>query len=336
MLSTLFYRWLLKIAPGTFRRDYTMQALQDFQQCCSDAYLKRGSFGVLALWPPLFGEAVIGLLAEHVSESFGRKQPMLPTCRRSMVATFSAFVLFTIACSALARIADPRVPFDAVGRIHPEIAIAFTIVISCLNIALLIIVLGGLPVLFTAVKHAIPGGANQVMKLFVIKPGQALLMLLASLLLAICFVGYILVTEFFFGSPFHLVTNDLPPLLLAFGFITIIGVITLFVFVILAITSSLSLAVLRSEFSEGLLRISLATIALLALMMGVATLAATLWMIRLWMAAPQFAASASGLGNGQTAWVIAIIVSMALSTLVAAGAFVSGMKASKMREIGFD
>lgn len=336
LLSLLLYSWLLKLAPGEFRRDYTIPALQDFQRCCSDAYRERGSLGVLSLWPLLFGETLIGLLAEHLSEIFGRKH-MLPTMRRSMIATFSAFVLFMIAYSALGHIADPRAPFDAVGRSHPEIAIAYTILAYSGEIALLAIVLGGLPILFTAVKHAIPGGPLSVVKLFIIKPKQAFLLLAAALLITICFLAYLLATQYIFGSPPCTPTNGCvagqPPLLIALGFIAIIAGIALFVFVILAITASFSLAVLRSEFSEELLRFELVPIALLTLIMGVGTLAASIWLIRLWMDTPQFAASSSGLGYGQTAWVVAIIAAMALATLVAAGAFVSGMKACAMREI---
>jgi hypothetical protein len=51
----------------------------------------------------------------------------------------------------------------------------------------------------------------------------------------------------------------------------------------------------------------------------------------LWVDAPQFAASGSGLGKGQTAWVIAIIAAMAVSTVVTAGAFTSGLRASQIR-----
>jgi MFS family permease len=335
-LSMFLYRYLLKLAPGAFRRDYTQSALQDFQQCCSDSYRERGPLGVLALWPLLFGEAVIGLLAEHLSEIFGRKRPMLPTMRRSMIATFGAFVLFMLAYIALGRTADPSAPFEAVGRIYPQIGIAHTILAYSGDITLLAIVLGGLPILFMAMRHAIPGGPRNVVKLFVIRPKQALLLLGAALLITICFLGYLLATQYIFGPPQCTSTNGCvagqPPLILALGFAAIISVITLFVFVILAITASLSLAVLRSEFSEGLLRFSLVPVAILAMVMGVATLAATVWLIGLWILAPQFAASGSGLGYGQTAWVVAIIAAMALATLITIGAFGSGLKASRTRE----
>lgn len=204
-----------------------------------------------------------------------------------MIATFSAFVLFIIAYTALGHTADPRAPFDAVGRIHPEIAIAYTIVAYSGDIALLAIALGGLPILFTAVKRALPDGPRNVLKLFVMKPKHALLLLGAALLITICFLSYLLATEYIFGSPAtpcpppNQCLFEQPPLMVLLNLVAIIGVITVFVFVILAITASLSLAVLRSEFSKGLLRFALVPIAILALMMGAATLSATVWVIRL-------------------------------------------------------
>jgi len=59
--------------------------------------------------------------------------------------------------------------------------------------------------------------------------------------------------------------------------------------------------------------------------------ATAIWTIRLWIDAPQFAASASGLGNGQTAWVIAMIAAMSISTVITVGAFTSGLRASLVR-----
>jgi hypothetical protein len=334
-LSLLLYRWLLSLGPVAFRRDYGASALQDWRQCCRDAYQKQGLPGVLRLWPGLLGETVPGLLAEYWTEFFGRKRSMLPTIRRSMIAAFWAFILFLLAYTALGRTADPSAPFEAVGSVHPEIGVAHSIVASSGSIALLVIVLGGLPILFTAVKHAMPGGPRSVVKLFVMKPKQALLLLGTALLITVGFLGFLLATQYIFGPPPCTSTNGCvvgqPPLLLALGFAAITGGLTLLIFVILAITASLSLAVLRSEFGTGMLRFALVPIGLLALTMATATVASAIWTIRLWVDAPQFAASGSGLGNGQTAWVIAIIAAMAVSTVVTAGAFTSGLRASLLR-----
>jgi hypothetical protein len=257
---------------------------------------------------------------------------MLPTIRRSMVTTFGAFVLFLFAYTAFGRAADPVAPFNAVGRIHPEVALSYALVAYGGEIALLALVLGGLPILFTAVKQAIPGGPRSVVKLFLIKPKQVLFLLGAALVITVCSLGFLLVTQYIFGPPACTATNGCiagqPLSLSLLSFAILIGGITLGVFIVLAISTSLSLAVLRSEFGSGMLRFALVPIGIIALAMVTTTVAAAIWTIRLWIDAPQFAASGSGLGDGQTLWLIAIIASMAVSTVVTIGAFTSGLRAS--------
>jgi hypothetical protein len=191
---------LLCLGPAAFRRDYGVAAQQDFRQCCRDAYQHQGSFGVLRLWPGLLGETIPGLLAEYWIECFGRRRPILPPIRHSLVITFWAFVLFLFAFTALMRIADPVAPFDAVGRSHPEIALTYALFAHSGAIALLTSLLGGLPLLFTAVKRAFADGPTGMLKLFLIKPKQALLLLGVGLLFTLCFVGYLLGTAYLFGS----------------------------------------------------------------------------------------------------------------------------------------
>ncbi len=334
-LSLALYRWLLKLGPATFRRDYGVPAVQDFRQCCRDAYEEQGTFGVVRLWPGLLGETVTGLLAEYWSELFGRKRPMLPTIRRSMVATFGAFVLFLFAYAAFGHTVDPVAPFEAVGRIHPEVALSYTFVAYSGEIALLALVVGGLPMLFIAVKQSIPGGPKRVIKLFLLKPKQALYVLGVAVLITVFTLGFLLTTQYIFGPPPCTATNGCiagqPLLLMMLGFAVIVGGITLGVFVVLVICTSLSLAVLRSEYSKGMQRFALIPMGIIALAMATTTIAASIWTIRLWIDAPQFAASGSGLGDGQIVWVIAFIATMVVSTVVTVGAFTSGVRASLSR-----
>lgn len=334
-LSVRIYQWLLSLGPAEFRREYGELAAQDFRQCCLDAYRQHGVYGVLSLWPALFGEAIFELLLEYLFpyayEGMGH---MLHTIRRSMIATFCASILFFVACGALGHTADPSAPFDALGRLYPAIGIAYSIVNYSFDIALLAIVLGGLPILFTAVKHALARGPRNVVKLFIIKPKYALRLLGVSVLLTLGSLGFLLTTEFIYGPPSCTPANGCvvgqPWFVIAGGFVAIFAVVILIFFVILAITSSLSLAVLRSEFNRGLLRFTLVPIGVITLCMSVATFAATFWLVAIWVVAPQFAASNAGLGYGQTEWVAAFIASMALATLVSLGAFVSGLRASRV------
>lgn len=254
---------------------------------------------------------------------------MQQTVRRSMITTFCAFILFGVGYMVIGRVADPVEPFNAVARLHPVIGVAFKIFTYGGVLAFLVIVLGGLPILFTAVKRAIPGGLRGILRLFVIRPKLALKLLGAALLIAACSMGFLLATEAVFSPPQPctpgICVTSQPLILIILGFAAILGVVALFVFLILAIATSLSLAVLRSEFSEAMLRFALLPVAITTLTMACATLAAAFWVVSLWIAAPQFAASSVGLGNGQTAWVIAVVLSMTLATTLSASALRNGL-----------
>lgn len=254
---------------------------------------------------------------------------MQQTVRRSMITTFCAFVLFGVGYIAIGRVADPVEPFNAVARLHPVIGIAFKIFTYGGVLAFLVMLLGGIPVLFTAVRRALPGGLRGILRLFVIRPKPALKLLVASLLIAACFLGFLLATEAIFSPPQActpgICVASQPLIVIILGFAAILGVVALFVFIILAMATSLSQAVLRSEFSEAMLRFALLPVAITTLIMACATLAAAFWVASLWIATPQFAASGAGLGNGQTVWVIAIVLSMTFATTLCATALRNGL-----------
>lgn len=247
---------------------------------------------------------------------------MQQTMRRSIVTTFCAFMLYLVGYTAIGRITDPRPPFDAVARLYPAIGISFSIFSYTGSLALLVIVLGGLPILFVAVKRALPGGLRSILRLFIIRPKQALKLLGAALFISVCSLGFLLVTEAIFSPAQQCVPGvcvaSLPLIVLILGYAAILCAVTLIVFVILAIITSLSQAVLRSEFSRAMLRFALFPITLTTLIMGCATITAAFWIVSLWIVAPQFAASSAGLGGGPTAWVIAIVLSMACATILSA------------------
>src|SRR5215469_2696297 len=66
--SIRLYRWLLRLGPESYRRQYGDLTLQLFQACCWDAYRRRGTRGVLLLWLPLLSDGVAQMLAEQFSQ----------------------------------------------------------------------------------------------------------------------------------------------------------------------------------------------------------------------------------------------------------------------------
>ncbi|MGI8857613.1 MAG: hypothetical protein ACR2JW_17905 [Thermomicrobiales bacterium] len=102
--------------------------------------------------------------------------------RSSEIAIFCAFVLFGAAWLAVLQVRDPLPDWLGIVRLHPEIRTAFVAAQIAGIVALLAVVVGGLPMLYTMLKQAITGGNARVRRpllvlvlAFVVLPGYAAL-----------------------------------------------------------------------------------------------------------------------------------------------------------------
>jgi hypothetical protein len=331
-LSLRLYRWLLSVGPTTYRTEYEEPTLQVFRQCCRDAYRQRGTVGVMRLWLPMFSEAIFGMIAEHFSvlhHAYERIGQMLPTMRRSMISTLCAFIFFGVAYIFLMRVTDPRAPLDAAANGHPTIRISFAIINWSAKIAFLVIALGGLPILFSALKQAFVEKRGNFLSLFAIRPKQLLLLIGETFALEIGFFAFLLIVQYLSGAPLpqHLTAPAEP-----FLIVEQLVIITLFTFSILAVPLFISQAILRTEFSARILRYALVLMSIATLAMGIACIATITWMISLWIQAPEIAAS-QGLGLaglrgnvGGSEGVVIAVVMMALAAIVGTFAIRRGIR----------
>ncbi len=330
--SVRIYQWLIRMGPIKFRREYGSHIVQVFRQCCRDAYQEQGVYGVMRLWLPMFGEAVAGMLVEHLCSLrslYERMGQMLLGMRRSMLITLGAFIFFAMAYLFLMRVADPRRPLDVVASVHPDIQLAFAVINWSADIAFLAVVLGGLPILFVAIKHAIAEKRGNPLALFMFRPKQVLMLVALTLIVEVGFFAFLIVMQFIANAPPQAPIVPLPPLEIA----SQLGEVTLFTFLLLISTALITRVILRSEFSVGMLRYALIPMAITTLAMGVSLVATIVWIVRLWVDAPQFADS-QGLGLaglrgnlGGSEGVAVIVVMMALAAAVAAFACVRGLRA---------
>ncbi|MBA2393545.1 MAG: hypothetical protein H0V70_12485 [Ktedonobacteraceae bacterium] len=328
-LSLHLYRWLLSIGPATYRAEYEEATIQVFRQCCRDAYRQRGAKSVLFLWLPMFSEAIVGMIAEHFSvlrHAYERIGQMLPTMRRSMISTLCAFIVFGVAYIFLMRVTDPRAPLNAAANGHPAIGLSFAIINWSAEIAFLVVVLGGLPILFSAFKHAL--SEKRGLALLAIRPRRLLLLIAGTVILEIAFFAFLVIVQFLSGAPAsqHTITPAAPV-----SIAEQLGIVTLFTFVILAIPLFIAQAVLRSEFSPKMLRYALALMSIATLTMTITCLATVIWIISFWILAPDIAAS-QGLGLaglrgniGGSAGVVIVVVMMALAVGVSTFAVRRGL-----------
>lgn len=247
--SIRVYQWLLWLGPAEFCREYAPSILQSFRQCCQDAYHQRGTWGVLRLWLPLFGEVVGGMLAEHLSalqHTLVRDERilrMLRTQRRSIIMIFLAFVLFGLPWLFFQGVIDPLSQWDPIAQAHPEVDLLYRVARTAGEIAFLMMLGTLLPILFVAIKQALASLRRDILTLIGLCAIMTLVFAVATLLVL---TGYW--------------TRSFDPnggIYALFGLL-FVGTVTL----------TLSLAVARSELSERVLRLALwpATIMIAAML----------------------------------------------------------------------
>lgn len=247
-LSTWIYALILHLGPGEFRREFAEPALQTFRQCCRDAYQKRGVWGVLSLWLPLFTEASAGMLAEHITQwrhpSEGRGH--VKTIRGSMVAIFCAFLVFGLAWLFFYRLPDPVAPWNNIIRLHPEVVTANRVLRIAGELAFLALIVGGAPIVYATLKYAFAHKYRDVQILFSI----------ATLLVLACIVAMVaLLAGFWNGGPNGSV-------------LAILGLLTL-----VALIAAVARALWRSQVNTQFVRFALLAAAAVTLGMFITLLA---------------------------------------------------------------
>jgi hypothetical protein len=247
--SIRLYQWLLWLGPAEFCREYAPSILQSFRQCCQDAYQQRGTWGVLRLWLPLFGEVVGGMLAEHLSTlqhplvRDERIVHMLRTQRRSIIMIFLAFVLFGFPWLLFQGVIDPLSQWNPIAQAHPEVDLLYRVARTAGEMAFLMMLFTLLPILFVAIRQALASLRRDILTLIGLSAIMTLVITVTTLLVII---GY-----------------------WAKGFDPNGGIYAVFGLLFVGtVTLTLSLAVARSELSERVLRLALwlATIMIAAML----------------------------------------------------------------------
>lgn len=184
--------------------------------------------------------------------------------RNGEIAVFCAFVLFCFAWAPIQRMRDPLPVWESVVRTHPEILAALNVVNLFGVLASVAILVGGLPILYAALRSAAQARRWKVLLLFGV-PFALLAVLIVYMLLASR-----LWTQR--ASPGSQYFTPLAAMLQ-------LGFFLLFLLVIIGSVAAVAWAVTVSDLSERVLRFALfpaaaATLSLAALLLATAVLAA--------------------------------------------------------------
>jgi len=217
-----------------------------------------------------------------------------------MIAIFCAFVIFGLAWLFFARLSDPLSWWEPIVRLHPEVDTTFRVIVNAGYVAFLMILLGGLPIIFVALKQAFAARRRDVLALFSV---AALMVIVFTIVIILVLTGH-------------------------WGFDPNGGLFALIFFAfLLVVTVAVARAVLHSELSERVLRFALVPYIVVTVAMGVALLATFVEAWLLSMYTPEAFA-----GTVTPDWVIADLM-MVAAIGVAGLALWQGLRARGGRSV---
>ncbi len=238
---------------------------------------------------------------------------VLERMRGSVLAVLWGWALFVVAGIGFQKMTEYE---DFVQAAHRDfwVGAAFHTVVVGAVVALAAILLGGVPIVFAALRNALSEGRKDVPLLFCVPP-----------LSLAAFVGYVLLlTRVVYPTvgP-HAVHSSLNVAL----FLSVVGAFLLAAVVSIA---AVSRAVSRTAIGERLFRFALYPATLVALAMGVVLAALVVWGIALKVQSPALFGGDGGILATHTAYTwLAIVVEMAISACVVAVALIKGFAAAR-------
>lgn len=291
--------WLLRLYPRPWRERYGVEFGALLEDC--------------SLSPFTVFDVMVGALDAHIAppDITGRILRMLQQTRRSAITVFCAWIAFVVAGLAFNQMIEDDI--GSLNSAHTAIAAAYYILMAAAVIALLAVLVGGLPIAFAVLRRAFTERRRDVLLLFAVPPISLAVWLLWTWIIAtkIAPVG---------NDPAH---YAIPGLLL-------LSWIGLFVLAAIASTAAVSLAIARTDVAPGLFRFALgpATVATLAMVVMLGAVVA--WGLIVHSAEPAYLSRNTGPVAIQTSvstHLIGEIAVMLVATLIAVAALIRGFRA---------
>lgn len=307
------HRKLLLTQPPAFRREYGSSITQVFRQTCLDAYRSNGAPGVLRLWLPACGDVLLGALAEYSLLILGtlKGSPLMVQYRRSASVIFGAFIAFVIAGIGFQKSGE-YIMKTSLPDTYPLLAISYNAMMVGAVVALLAVLVGGVPIAFAALRYAVAHRRGDILARFAVPP-VALLVIIAG--------GFIVISYNIGGNT--AATIHTPARFAAIG-----SLVVLFILGAIASTYAVVDAIARAEIPEGLLRFALLPGVVATIAMVVMVLAHLLWSFTLWQNAPDIFWGDDGiLATSTLVGMIVQVVVMVFATIVAIRALAQGFAA---------
>jgi hypothetical protein len=296
-------KYLLRLYPHTWRERYEEELL---------AMLEQRPISFLDSLDLFFGA-----LDAHLHPELGmtgmslyeRMMQMISTLRRSLLTIFCAYVGFILAGLAFQKMTEYDDFVDA-ARTHSIVGLSYNLVVIGAVVALLAVLIGGLPIVIAVIRSALTQ-----------KRRGPLLLLAVPILAFVVFLGTTFLLE-----AIHQPGNHLSPAWQMFldkgvFFGTLIAAA-------IASTGAVCFAVARSEISAKLLRFAVLPSILATISMTLMSAATIIWGLGLRDGAPQLFAGNDGIvGSSTTGTWLGIVITMVIATVLATVSLMCGLSA---------
>ncbi len=323
--TLLIWSALLRLCPRGFRQAYAVEMEQVFRALLLDVWRERGWLGVARLWAPALGDLVVGAATAHgddlgLSLETLKRSWLMSRMRSSAITIFCAYIALVLTGMGFQKLTEDIMK-TTIPTTYPAISLTYDAIVVGALLALLAVLVGGLPIAWGAIRQALSARRWGILALFAVPPFA----------LAI-WLAYIWAAESLF-IPHHLSRSAQLAQAHLLGRI----LVALLLLAAVASVSAVSIAVSRSQISADRYRFALraaivATIGMFITMAGVAAFS-----LQVLAAAPQdLSVLATPLGFGESMGLSLLIQSvvMFLASVVAAVSVFRGLSAPPARPDG--
>ena len=260
----IWARWILRCYPRAWRKRYAEEMRVLLQE------------HPVSLWTLL--DLLRGALDAHLHPNLlpGEIMTMAARLRTSEIVIFCTFIFYACLWFVVNGVRDPLSVWEPTIQAHPAISLADSILNASMGIALLAVILGGVPVLLSIVRQA-----------FQNREWRQLVLLSVPLVAVVLIVVYGLLASGMWAQ--RTVPQNVNAPLTPLAIILQVGFLLLLLVAVVGSSAGLMLAVRRSQLSERLVRFALLAAAIVTLAMVVGTGATLLLSVLILTQAPQVA-----------------------------------------------
>lgn len=324
-LTLTLWAALLRLCPRAFRQAYGVEMEQVFRAMLLDAWRARGLWGVVSLWAPALGDLLVGAAAAHgddlgLSIEALRRSWLMSRMRASAITIFSAYIALVLTGMGFQKLTEDIMK-TALPTTYPGVRLAYDVIVAGAVLALLAVLVGGLPIAWEAIHQAFSERRWGILALFAVPP--------LSLAIWLGWTWTILNVI----TPAKHVHNIYAPSVIGIGR----SWVGLFILAAIASVTAVSIAVSRSHISAQRYRFSLRMAIVATLGMFITMAGVVAFGLQVQSLAPQDLAGLAtplGLGESTGLSLVTQTVVMLIASVVAAVSVFRGLTTPPTRSNG--